>query len=95
MAKVAFPSTFLREKRTELGLEPCEVAERSGLSQELYRQIEHRGQLPDEHLPKLAVALEVTVDKLKAEKVAAMVEVMFGIPKCETHGFIAKGIRKK
>lgn len=95
MAKVAFPSTFLRERRIELGLEPCEVAERARLSQELYRQIEHRGQLPEEHLPKLAAALEVTEDKLKAEKVAVMVEMMFGIPKNETHGFIARGVRKK
>ena len=93
MAKVIFPSSFLRERRIRLGLEPCEVAEKAGLTQETYRQIECRRQLPEEHFPKLAEALHVTVEELKAEKVAAMVEAMFGISKADTHGFIAKAIR--
>jgi transcriptional regulator with XRE-family HTH domain len=92
--KIAYPSVYLKERRTELGLEPCEVALRAGLSQELYRQIESRGQLPDDHLPKLAAALEVTEEKLKAEKVAAIVEAMFKIPRIETCGFIARAARK-
>ena len=78
-----------------MGLEPYQVANLAGLSHETYRQIEHRGQLPDEHLSSLAKALQVTEQELKAEKIATIVESMFGISKNETHGFIAKAAKNR
>ena len=94
MAKVVFPSSYLKERRVRLGLESCEVAKLAGLTEETYRQIECRGQLPEEHFPKLAAALQVTVYELKAEKAATILEAMLGIPKLETLEFIGRAKKK-
>lgn len=94
MAKIAYPSTYLKERRVRLGLEPCDIAKLTGLNQEAYRQIECRGQLPEEHFSKLAAALQVTVEDLKAEKAATMMSAMLGIDKLAILEFIGK-VRKK
>lgn len=94
MPKTKFPSSYLKERRIRLGLQPCEVARATGLTLETYRQIEHRGQLPEEHFEKLAEALKVTVDELKTEKAAVLIEGMFGIPKMKTVEFIAAALRQ-
>jgi transcriptional regulator with XRE-family HTH domain len=94
MAKVKYSSSLLRDRRMRLGYQPCEVADKLGIAQDTYRQWECRGQVPDSKLSELAAVLEITVNELRAEKVAVMVETMFGIPKTETHGFIAMALRK-
>ena len=60
MAKVKFPSSFLKDRRGRLGLESVEVANKIGVSPEAYRQIEHRGELPENHFPRLADALHAS-----------------------------------
>lgn len=94
MAKVKFPSSFLKDRRIRLGLEPCEVAERASVSKETYRQWECRGELPESYFSQLATALNVSENELKAEKVAVMAQAILGIPREDTHGFIAKALRK-
>lgn len=93
MAKVKFPSSFLKDRRGRLGLDSVEVANKIGISPEAYRQIECRGELPEDHFPRLAEALQVSVNELKAEKIATMIEAMLGIRKEETHAFIGKALR--
>jgi len=93
MAQVKYPSTFLADRRKRLGLEPFEVADKVGVPHGTYRQWECRGELPEHQFPQLAIALEVTENELKAEKVAAIVLAEFGIAKADTHGFIAKALR--
>ena len=95
MSKVVSSTPFIKERRIELGLDSHEVARKAGLSPEVYRQIECRGQLPEAHLRKLAAVLGVTENKLRAEKIAVMAEAMLGIPKYETHGFIARQLMNK
>jgi transcriptional regulator with XRE-family HTH domain len=92
--KVKYPSPFLKERRTRLGLDPHEVAAMVNVPQCTYRQWECRGELPEAHFSKLATALQVSENELKAEKVAAMIQATLGISKEETHGFIAKALRK-
>src|SRR5579864_2888639 len=94
MAKVKYSSSLLRDRRMRLGFQPCEVAARVGVAQDTYRQWECRGQVPEDQLPKISAVLEISENELRAEKVAVMVEAMFGIPKTETHGFIAMTLRK-
>jgi hypothetical protein len=94
MPKIKFPSSFLKDRRIRLGLEPCQVAEIVDVPHGTYRQWECRGELPETYFPKLATALNVSENELRAEKVAAMVQSMFGIAKEETHGFIAKALRR-
>ena len=94
MAKSKFPSSYLKERRVRLGLQPCEVAKATGLTLETYRQIECRGQLPEEHFEKLAITLNVTVNELKAEKAAVIIEGMFGVPKMKIVEFIAANLRQ-
>ena len=93
MPKIKFSSDFLKERRLRLGFEPYQVAKLVGIKQDTYRQLECRGEIPERHLPKLAIALQVTENELKAEKVAVMMEAMLGISKSETHGFINKVLR--
>lgn len=95
MPKVLFSSNFLKERRERLGLDSYEVATMTGIKKATYRQIECRGQLPEEHFEQLAKVLRVTVEELKAEKVAVVAEALLGIPKDETHGFIARSLRQK
>jgi len=94
MSQIKYPSSFIRDRRIRLGLASHEVAAKLGISQETYRQWEHRGELPESYFPKLAIALDVPENELKAEKVATMVQATLGIPKEDTHGFIAKALRK-
>ena len=93
MPKLKFSSDFLKERRLRLGFEPHEVADMVGVQWETYRQWECRGEIPEAHLPKLAIALQIPETELKAEKVAVMVEAMLGISKQETHGFISRALR--
>lgn len=95
MPKVKYSSTLLRDRRMRMGLQPHEMAEKLGVTQEAYRQWECRGQVPEEHLASLARVLGISETELRAEKVAVLVETMFGIPKTETHGFIATALRQK
>lgn len=95
MAKAKYSTPLLRDRRMRLGYEPHEVAAKIGVSSETYRQWECRGQVPPEsYLASLSTVLEISENEFRAEKIAAMVEVMFGIPKTETHGFIATALRK-
>lgn len=94
MAQVKYASPFLKERRTRLGLEPFEVADKVDVPHGTYRQWECRGELPEAHFVKLAEALGVTVNELKTEKVATIILAEFGISKADTHGFIAKALRK-
>ena len=93
MAKVKFPSMFLKDRRCRLGLESVEVANKIGVPPGTYRQIECRGELPEDHFPRLAEALQVSVNELKAEKIATMIEATLGIRKEDTHAFIGKALR--
>ena len=93
MAKIKFSSDFLKTRRTRLGFEPYQVAALVGVKKDTYRQWECRGEIPEEHLPRLAFALRVPESELKAEKLAVMVEAILGIPRAETHGFINKALR--
>lgn len=95
MAKTAHSSTFLADRRKRLGKEPHEMAAAIGVSQEVYRAWECRGQLPQNHFEKIAPALGVTVQELKAEVVATLAYALLGVSKDETHGFIAKALRSK
>ena len=93
MPKIKFSSDFLKERRIRLGFQPFEVAELVGVRKDTYRQWECRGEIPEVHLTKLAAALQIPENELKAEKVAVVVEAMLGIPRAETHGFISKALR--
>ncbi|MFA6446217.1 MAG: helix-turn-helix transcriptional regulator [Candidatus Paceibacterota bacterium] len=93
MPKIKSPSDFLKERRIRLGFEPCEVATLVGVKMDTYRQWECRGEIPEKHLPELAVALQIPETELKAEKVAVMMKALLGIPKQETHGFINRALR--
>lgn len=95
MPKVVLSSSFLQERRIRIGLESHEVARAAGLKPATYRQIECRGQLPEEHFEALARVLNVPVDELRAEKVAVLAESLLGISKSEMHGFIARAIRHR
>lgn len=95
MPKVVFASSFLRDRRIRIGLESHEVARAAGLELGTYRQIECRGQLPEEHFEALATVLNVPIDELRAEKVAVVAESLLGIPKSEMHGFIARALRQR
>lgn len=92
-ADVKFKTDFLKRCRLRLGLEAWEVAKQSGINKATYRQIECRGQLPEEHFDILAPILRVSIEELKAEKVAAYAESLLGIEKDEMHGFIARQLR--
>ncbi len=92
--KIKFPSSFIKDRRNRLGFDSWEVAQKVDVAQETYRQWEHRGELPEAHFPKLAAALSITVNELKAEKIATLAQAMLGIPKEETHSFIARALRE-
>ncbi len=94
-ARPEFRTSFLRSRRIELGLEPCEVARLAGLSPNSYRQIECRGRLPEEHIPVLAAVLQVPEETLWAERFAVMLEATLGIPKGETRTFIARALHER
>ena len=92
--KIKHPSTFLKDRRTRLGLEPYEVADLVGVPHGTYRQWECRGELPEAHFATLAAALKVSQQELKAEKVAVLAHALLGIAKEATHGFIARAVRE-
>ena len=93
--QIKYPTDFLRRRRLELGLEPCEVATLMGIRFDLYRQIECRGQIPEQHLEALSRALDVPQETLLAEKVAALAEGLLGIHKLKTHAFVKRSLAKK
>lgn len=94
MSKIKYPSSFLRGRRIMLGLEPCEVARACSLNEDTYRQIECRGQLPEQHFAVLSAALNVSVETLKAEKVATIAESLLGIDKRSIHDFVDQYLKK-
>ena len=91
--KVKYSTDFLRRRRKELGLEPCEVATLMGIKFDLYRQFECRGQIPEQHIETLSKALDVPKEKLLAEKLAAIAESLLGIPKLKTHAFVIRSLK--
>ena len=59
-----------------LGLNQQETAQCIGVEWETYRQWEHRGQIPDEHLSKISEVLRVSeLDLLIAKHKPLIVEV--------------------
>ncbi len=95
MPKTKYPSSFLRDRRTQLGLRQFEVAGKIGASYETYRQWESRGELPEACFQKISVALNVPEEELQMEKVAAIMKVKFKIPISNTRKFIARCLSKQ
>jgi transcriptional regulator with XRE-family HTH domain len=77
--KVKNCTTFLKERRKLLGLDQQAVASAVGVSWETYRQWEHRGQIPEEHLPQIAATLRVSVLDLLIAKWKPVIEHAFAI----------------
>jgi transcriptional regulator with XRE-family HTH domain len=73
MSDTVYVSDFLRDRRVELELRPAEVASMIGVSLEIYRYWESRGQLHERYFQQIATALDVSIDKLEAEATATKV----------------------
>ena len=91
--KVKNDSSFLKDRRTLLGLEQQAVAASIGVKWEAYRQWEHRGQIPDEHLPQIAVVLKVSVLDLLIAKYKPLIGTTFKIDPDAIELFIRKHSR--
>lgn len=88
--KVKNCSAFLKERRKLLGLEQQDVASSIGVKWETYRQWEHRGQIPEKHLPRIAVVLRLSVLDLLIAKWKPLLETTFGIEPDTSELFIRK-----
>ena len=74
--KVKYPTPFLKMRREMLGLDQQETANRIGVEWDTYRQWEHRGQIPDGNLSKIAEVLKVSeLDLLNAKHKPLIAEV--------------------
>jgi len=80
MAKIKYPTTYLKDRRTNLGLTQLEVAEAIGVEKWALQKLEQRGEMPEIHFDKLARVLKVPVMDLYVEKYAPVMRTVFHIP---------------
>ncbi len=88
MPKIKYPTSFLKDRRVELGLTQADIAFAIGVTRLALQKAEQRGELPEVHFKKLALILQVSTSNLYMEKTAPMIRAMFQIPKDSFRKFI-------
>ena len=78
---IKFPTSFIRNRRIDLGLTQSVVCKAIGMEEWTYQKLEQRGQIPEEHIPGLAKILRVTEQELWIEKMTPMMKEIFAIAK--------------
>ena len=92
--KMKYCTTFLKDRRTLLGLEQQAVAAAIGMTWQAYRQLECRGEIPERHIPQIAIALKVSVLDLLIAKWKPVFETTFGIEGDQVELFIRRHSKK-
>lgn len=85
---IKFPTPFVRNRRLDLGLTQEVVRQALQMEEWAYQKLEQRGQIPEEHIPALAKVLQVSEQDLWIEKLAPMMQQVFGIPKIPFATFV-------
>ncbi len=94
MAKIKYPTTFLKNRRTNLGLTQLEVASAIGVEKWALQKLEQRGEMPEVHFDKLSEILKVSVMNLYIEKYAPVMRAVFHIPAENFRAYVRGNIDK-
>jgi len=86
--QIKFPTSFIKRRRKELGLTSREVQQATGIQKWAYQKLEQRGEIPEGHIPALALALDVSQTQLWIEKLAPMIQDVFSIDKRNFTAFV-------